>query len=160
MAISPLSSVRSDICRIRANRLDKAIRPAAFALGIGPGVMKLSNHACPVCGRPVGASRWFWRAWIWAQWHCASCDTLLRFDFRRRLLMGLFIGLFNALVMAITILCMLSQISQWIWVPPLLCIFIGWAWFICTRCDRIIVATENKTGPHALPNDASFRSRQ
>jgi len=99
-----------------------------------------SNHCCPVCGHPVGASRWFWRAWIWARWHCASCGSLLRFDFRRRLMLGLYVGLFYALVMGIAVLLVLSRISPWIWAVPILGIYIWGTVIIFARGDKIVVA--------------------
>jgi len=82
-----------------------------------------------------------------------SCDTLLRFDFRRRLMLGSFLGLFNALMMGVAVLRLMSRISPWIWVFLLLVIYIVGTIFIFVRGDRIIVAEQRKDDSHALPND-------
>src|SRR2546430_4195706 len=113
------------------------------------------NHCCPVCGHPVGAKRYFWRAWIWARWNCQSCGTLLRFDFRRRLLFGLFMGLLFTAAFGIAVACMLLRISPWILVIPLLAASIFGFVFVVRHGDRIAVATPGtKRDSHALPNDA------
>jgi hypothetical protein len=91
---------------------------------------------------------------MWARWHCASCGTLLRFDFRRRLMVGLFVGLLFILLMGVAVLCMISQITPWIWALPLIGIYIVGTILIFARGDRIIVAEEKKDDSHALPNDA------
>src|ERR1039457_1133608 len=98
---------------------------------------KYPLHSCPVCGHPVGAKRWFWRAWIWARWHCESCATLLRFDFRRRLMLGLFVGLLCVLMTGVVALCLMSRISPWFWVFPVLVTYIVGTIFIVVRGDRI-----------------------
>jgi hypothetical protein len=97
------------------------------------------NHSCPVCGHPVGAKRWFWRSWIWARWRCVSCDTLLRFDFRQRLRVGLFHGLFLALLMVFAAMCLFFHLSPLILVPLFL-IYTGATTFVFVRYDRIIAA--------------------
>ena len=102
-----------------------------------------SNLCCPACGHPVGASRWFWRAWIWARWHCASCDSLLRFDFRRRLLLGLCVGLLGALVMLIGVILVSASISPWIWAAPLLGIYICGTFIIFSRGEKIVPADKH-----------------
>ena len=111
------------------------------------------NHCCPVCGNPVGAKRWFWGAWIWARWQCAACGTLLRFDLRRRLLLGLFVGLLCAVMMGIAVLLILFRVTLWIWALPLLAIFIAGMILIFVRGDRIIVAEHGKEAVHVSPND-------
>ena len=83
-----------------------------------------------------------------------SCGTLLRFDFRRRLMLGLVVGLFYALIMGVAVLCMMSRISPWIWAFPLFVIYIVGTIFIFARGDRIIAADQRKDDSHALPNDA------
>ena len=83
-----------------------------------------------------------------------SCGTLLRFDFRRRLMLGLFTGLFYGLMMGVAVLCVMCRISPWIWAFPLFVISIIGTIFIFARCDRIIVADQRKGDSHALPNDA------
>jgi hypothetical protein len=123
-------------------------------LAIAGMTMKYPLHSCPVCGRPIGAKRWFWRAWIWARWHCVSCGTLLRFDFRRRLMVGLFVGLFHALMMGVAVLCMMSPISAWVWASALFVIYIAGTIFTFVHGDRIIVADQRKADPVALTNDA------
>ena len=123
-------------------------------LGIVAMTTKYPLHSCPICGHPVGAKRWFWCAWIWARWHCTSCDTLLRFDFRRRLMLGLFIGLLYVLMMGVALLCMFSGISAWIWAFPLFIIYFVGTISIIVRGDRIIVAEQKKDDSRALPNDA------
>jgi len=127
--------------------------PQPSSLGIVAMTTKYPLHSCPICGHPLGAKRWFWSAWIWARWHCVSCDTLLRFDFRRRLMLGSFLGLFNALMMGVAVLRLMSRISPWIWVFLLLVIYIVGTIFIFVRGDRIIVAEQRKDDSHALPND-------
>ncbi len=98
------------------------------------------NHCCPVCGHPVGARRWFWRAWIWARWHCESCGTLLRFDFRRRLLVALFMGLLIMAALGVATACMLFRISPWIWAVPLLAAYICGFILVVLHGDRVAVA--------------------
>jgi uncharacterized membrane protein len=83
-----------------------------------------------------------------------SCGTLLRFDFRRRLMVGLLIGLFYAVIMGIGVLGMMSRISPWVWVFPLLFLYIVGTIFIVARIDRIIEAEPRKDDSHGLPNDA------
>jgi ABC-type bacteriocin/lantibiotic exporter with double-glycine peptidase domain len=83
-----------------------------------------------------------------------SCGTLLRFDFRRRLILGLFVGVFFALMMGVAVLCLMFRISPWIWAFPLVVIDIVGTIFIIARGDRIIVAEQRKDDSHALPNDA------
>jgi len=128
--------------------------PELWTLGVVTMTAKYPPHSCPACGHPVGAKRWFWRSWIWARWHCISCGTLLRFDFRRRLVLGLFTGLFCGLMMGVAVLCVMSRISPWIWAFPLFAIYIVGTIFIFARGDRIIVAEQRKEDSHALPNDA------
>lgn len=99
------------------------------------------NQCCPVCGHPVGAKRYFWRAWIWARWNCQSCGTLLRFDFRRRLLFGLLTGLLFTAAFGIAVACILFRISPWIWAIPLLAVSILGSVFLIRHGDRIAVAT-------------------
>jgi len=123
-------------------------------LGIVAMTTKYPLHSCPICGHPVGAKRWFWCAWIWARWHCRSCGTLLRFDFRRRLMLGLFVGLLCVLMTGLLALCVMSRISPWIWVFPVLVTYIVGTIIIAVRGDRIIVAEQRKDDSHALPNDA------
>ncbi len=95
--------------------------PASLTAAVGILAMTaLLNHCCPVCGHPVGAKRWFWRAWIWARWPCESCGMPLRFDFRRRLLFALFIGLSFMAASGIAAACILLHVSPWIWAGPLL----------------------------------------
>jgi hypothetical protein len=115
---------------------------------------KFPPHSCPVCGRPVGSNRYFWRSWIWARWHCVSCGTLLRFDFRRRLVLGLYTGLFYGLMIGVAILCVMSRISPWLWGIPLIAIWVAGSIFVFLRCDRITVAQERNDDSHASPNDA------
>jgi hypothetical protein len=105
------------------------------------------NHCCPVCSHPVGVKRWFWSAWIWARWNCKSCGTLLRFDFRRRLLFGLYMGLLFMAVLGIAAACILVRISAWIWGVPLLATYIVSFILVVRHGDRVAVATtETKRG--------------
>jgi uncharacterized membrane protein len=83
-----------------------------------------------------------------------SCGTLLRFDFRRRLMVGLLIGLFYAVIMGIGVLGMMSRISPWVWVFPLLVLYIVGTIFIVAHIDRIIEVEPRKDDSHGLPNDA------
>jgi hypothetical protein len=82
------------------------------------------------------------------------CGTLLRFDFRRRLILGLFVWLFFALMMGVGVLCMMLRISAWIWAFPLFVIYVTGMTFIFVRGDRIIVAEQRKDDSHALPHGA------
>jgi len=116
------------------------------------------NHCCPVCGHPVGVKRWFWRAWIWARWKCESCGTLLRFDFRRRLLFGLFMGLLFMTAFGIALAFLVLGISPWLWTVPLFVAF-GFAFvFVVRHGDRVAVAdpaySTAKDGSHASRNYA------
>jgi hypothetical protein len=101
---------------------------------------KYPINCCPVCGNPVGSKRYFWRAWIWARWNCQSCGTLLRFDFHRRLLFTLFMGVFFILTLGIEVLCLVLRIPNWIWYIPLLVIFILGMIFAVCRANRVIAA--------------------
>jgi hypothetical protein len=113
------------------------------------------NQCCPVCGHPVGTKRLFWRAWIWARWNCESCGTLLRFDFRKRLLCGLLTGLLYMVVFGAAVACLVFRISPWIWAVPLLAAYIFGFIFIFRHGDRIAVVTPSaKDDSHALSNDA------
>ena len=103
---------------------------------------KYQLHCCPTCGHPVGVKRWFWRAWIWARWHCTSCGRLLRFDLHRRLIIGLVLALFYVLMLGVALLFMLSRVPPWIWVFPIILIGIVGMTFIIVRYDRIILAEE------------------
>jgi hypothetical protein len=69
-------------------------------------------------------------------------------------MLGLFVGLFCALMMGVAVLCMTSRMSPWIWAIPLLAIYISGIILIVVRGDRIIVAEQRKDDSHALPNDA------
>ena len=118
----------------------------------------LPNHCCPVCTHPVGAKRWFWRPWIWARWNCESCGTLLRFDFRRRLLFSLFMTLLFMVALGIAGACMVLNISPWIWAGPLLAAFIFGFIFVVRHGDHIAMAagpasSGAKDDSHALPNN-------
>ncbi len=55
-------------------------------------------------------------------------------------MLGLFVGLFYALVLGVAVLFMLARISPWIWAIPLLGIFIGGLVLIIARGDKIVVA--------------------
>src|SRR2546421_12448513 len=99
------------------------------------------NHCCPVCSHPVGAKRYFWRAWIWARWNCESCGTLLRFDFRRRLRFAMYMGLLFIAAFGIAVACMLFRISGWIWAGPLLAAYIFGFIITVRHGDRVAVAT-------------------
>lgn len=68
-------------------------------------------------------------------------------------MLGSFLGLFNALMMGVAVLRLMSRISPWIWVFLLLVIYIVGTIFIFVRGDRIIVAEQRKDDSHALPND-------
>src|SRR5262249_17441860 len=103
------------------------IRGSVLMAIMGKGSLYLESHwpgyhSCPVCGHPVGVNRWFWRAWIWARWNCPSCGALLRFDPRRRLLLGLFMASFLASLFGVALLCLTSNLSYWIWTVPLIVI--------------------------------------
>ena len=112
------------------------------------------NHCCPVCGHPVGAKRWFWGAWIWARWNCKSCGTLLRFDFRRRLLLAFFMGLLYMVAFGVVVACMSVRISPWIWGVPLFAAVIFGLVFVVRHGDRVTVAAPGtKECSHVLPND-------
>gem|GEM_PF-2575555 len=113
-----------------------------------------ANHCCPICHHPVGAGRWFWRAWIWARWNCGSCGSLLRFDFGRRLLFALFFGVILVTAFGIAAACMLLQISPWIWTIPLLAAFIFAFAFLVLNGDRVVEATpSSKNGSQAPLNN-------
>ena len=101
----------------------------------------LPNHCCPVCGHPVGTKRWFWRAWIWARWNCESCGARLRFDLRRRLLFGLFVGLLVAGCGSFAALFVLFHVSLWIWALPLFAAYVIGFVFVVRHGDRIAVAS-------------------
>ena len=113
------------------------------------------NHCCPACGNPVGAKRWFWTAWIWAKWNCIFCGTLLRFDLRRRLMLGLLLALLYMLMTGIAVIFgEMSDISPWTWALPVLAIIMVAPVLIFIRGDRVIVAQQRKGHSHALPKDA------
>jgi hypothetical protein len=67
-------------------------------------------------------------------------------------MLGLFIGLFYAVILGIAVPCMRSRISPWIWAVPLSCLYVAGTMLIVTRGDRIIAAEQKKED--ALPNDA------
>jgi hypothetical protein len=102
----------------------------------------LSKHCCPVCGDSIGANRWFWRSWIWTRWHCSSCGSLLRFNFRQRLKVGLLVLLFDAAVLAMGVFLLVSRISPWIWAIPICGIYLWGTILIFARWDKIILATK------------------
>jgi hypothetical protein len=72
-----------------------------------------------------------------------SCGSLLRFDFRKRLMLGLFVALFYGLVAGIAVLLLLFHISPWIWAIPLFGIYIWGAVFIFARGDKIVLAEKS-----------------
>src|ERR1035441_8250484 len=112
------------------------------------------RNCCPACGQPVSASRYIWRAWIWARWSCKSCGTLLRFDFRTRLMLGLFVGLWQLIFFGLAFLCIWFHFPIWsyfVWGIPYFCLAI---YFTC-HFDRVIVAEPPKTQEsHVLSPDA------
>jgi len=106
-------------------------------------MMSYPRNCCPVCGRPVGSSRYYWRAWLWARWNCRSCGTVLRFDFRRRLLLGLSMIMSQALFFGFEFLWIWFHFPVWayfIWGIPLLVVAV----FFLLRIDRVIVAESRK----------------
>jgi hypothetical protein len=79
----------------------------------------------------------------------------LRFDFRKRLLFALFMGLLFMAAFGIAFACMVVRVSPWIWAGPLLVAFIFGLIFVFRHGDRIAVAPPStKDVSHALPNDA------
>ena len=58
-------------------------------------------------------------------------------------MLGLYVGLFYALVMGIAVLLVLSRISPWIWAVPILGIYIWGTVIIFARGDKIIVADKS-----------------
>jgi hypothetical protein len=69
-------------------------------------------------------------------------------------MLGLFVGLLCVLMTGVVALCLMSRISPWIWVFPVLVTYIVGTIFIVVRGDRIIVAEQREEGSHALPKDA------
>jgi hypothetical protein len=69
-------------------------------------------------------------------------------------MLGLFVGLLCVLMTGLLALCVMSRISPWIWVFPVLVTYIVGTIIIAVRGDRIIVAEQRKDDSHALPNDA------
>ena len=55
------------------------------------------NRSCPQCGNKVGWKRLYLKAWVRAKWECPVCDSLLGFDFDRRLVVALGLGLLGFL---------------------------------------------------------------
>ena len=86
------------------------------------------------------------------------CGTLLRFDFRRRLVFGLLMGLLFTTSLGIAVACMLFRVSPWIWIIPLFVASIFAFVFVVRHGDRVAVAapafSATKDGSHGLPNDA------
>jgi hypothetical protein len=69
-------------------------------------------------------------------------------------MLGLFIGLFQMLMLGVAMLCVISSLSPWVWAFPLFVLFVAGSIFGYVRGDRIIVAEQRKDDSHALPNDA------
>jgi len=69
--------------------------------------------------------------------------VLLRFDFRRRLLAALFIGLWLMLMMGIEIFCIFNGTFAWSWFPLLTICILGYV-FIFRHGDRIALAEPTK----------------
>jgi membrane protein YdbS with pleckstrin-like domain len=67
----------------------------------------------------------------------------LRFDLRRRLMLGLLAGLFFALVMGMAVLFLFARVSPWIWAVPLLGIYIFGTVLIFAHGDKIVVAEKS-----------------
>jgi hypothetical protein len=58
-------------------------------------------------------------------------------------MLGLYVGLFYALVTGIAVLLLLSRISPWIWAVPIFGIYIWGTVIIFVRGDKIIVADKS-----------------
>ena len=55
--------------------------------------MPLLRRHCPKCGTKVSWVRLWLKPWIFARWPCTGCGAVLRFDWGRRLVVALLIGL-------------------------------------------------------------------
>lgn len=56
---------------------------------------------CPQCRTPVPFERRVFRAWLWARWRCKTCDSLLGFNVKRRIIAGVLIVQIATSVVAI-----------------------------------------------------------
>ncbi len=50
--------------------------------------MRGAFGSCPLCGTPVGFSRWFFGGHIWARWTCRGCGALIGWSRKARLAIG------------------------------------------------------------------------
>jgi hypothetical protein len=110
---------------------------------------KYPRNCCPACGHPVGASRYYWHAWIWARWNCKSCGALLRFDSDRRWLFAVFILLWKILFLGVMVFCIWSGFPLWtyfVWGIPWVSVVV----FFYFRIDRVILAESLQSAPHGV----------
>lgn len=101
--------------------------------------MRGAFGSCPLCGTPVGFTRWFFGSHIWARWTCKGCGALIGWNHRARLAIGglVFFGLLGYFLFLVVASIRPSRLFMYALLAPMM----GVVMFLGTRTR--VIATKS-----------------